>query len=394
MKTFAIKTIVSMIALVGLVAFVEFGFELRSWLVPSPQVVPSGSERILVIGDSVTGFLSGPGTLANEIRSQWNEDGSKASFDEITRPGLLTEEVLSRLPEKIESFRPTRAIVMIGRSDFGRAESQNPFFKKLSNLHVGRFLAMIGRDLKMKWIRRQSAPALSESGRRGKSRHEQIFDPPWKLYGELAYSEAIPLFEAALTESPNYENGIRALYQCYVEAADFARGVEFFRGLERVSRQKSLLEVFIAALRIRGGEDPARVGLSLDSIEGARLSFKTRMWFLFRQKNDSEFRRLLAGMTVAENAPRVPKAVQGLREIAEILRDSEVQTVFLSYPTDHVDQLRQELEGIDGIQTYDLRSWLLEAPVPTYRYFEEDIEHLSGVGARAMAARLVRTMKK
>lgn len=394
MKAFVIKILISFAVFFGLISILEFGFYLRSSNAPAPIASRDSDSqsgpRVLLIGDSVMGFLAEPKTLANEIQSAWTRIQPGAMFSEIARPGLLTSEALEALPSKLNSFRPDVAIVMIGRSDFGRdGESELALLAWISKLHVGRFARLLMRDASARFYEFRSRTASDVKPADPVDRHDQLFNPPWKLYGELKYKEAIPLFEQALKEKPQYENGIRALYHSYVQASEFARGIDFFKNLRETSRHRSLLEVYVASLRIRNGEDRQKVALSLESIEGARLAFKTRMWFLKSQNDDQEFRRLLETVTVAENAPRVPKAARGIVKIAEELKTAGVRTVFLSYPTDHVDQLKKELSSVPDVRVYDLRTWILESPPPTSLYIEEDIEHMTQLATPIVANQLV-----
>lgn len=398
MKAFVFKIFASILILAALISILEFGFYLRASGADEPKTdeAKGGGRRVLLIGDSVLGVLGESKTLANEIRSAWLRIEPGATFDEINKSGLLTDEAVQALPEKLKSFKPDIALIMIGRSDYGReGEADSAWLVWISKLRVGRFARLLIRDFegRIHVLLTKGTSAAPSTNSETISRHDQLFAPPWKLYGELKYDEATPLFETALREKPQYENGIRALYLCYIKTGEFKRGVEFFKELQTSSRHRSLLDVYVASLRIRSGEDRTKIKLSLDSIEGARLAFKTRMWFLMSQNDDREFRRLLETLTVAENAPRIEKAVRGIQRIASDLTDAGVKTVFLSYPTDHVDQLRSELKGFESVRVLDTRSYVLQAPPPTYLYIEEDIEHLTQVATPLVASQIVDALK-
>ncbi len=390
--------LIPIVVLVAIATILELGLYLRSKVEPtlSAPIGSNGEERVtrvLLIGDSILGFLGLPETVAGRIltlsqSSGVQRNGVRYEFDEISKTAQLTSEALSALPSRLKTFRPDIVVMMVGKSDFAAGPATLPNW--VLNLRISKLFLVAMSDMGLRWRGLAATPQL-------KSSHDLAFDPAWSLYGERRYKDAIPLFENALRAHPHYETGIRGLYHCYLQGENYQSGALFFRELSTHSRKRDLLRILADSLDLQVKKSSVaereillnRLNSTLRESKDQRAALKAELWLLKqRDLRSKEFAAKLSQMTVSQSSTILPKTLENLKRVFAMIGDSGARTVFVQYPTDHASALTEPLGPVGPhVTIVDSKTWLLGENAP--QLVDDDIEHVTPEGADVLAHEIV-----
>ncbi len=372
------------------VLFIEVGFGLRALSTDllSSSTNQNVSTRVLLIGDSILGFKDEPGTIAGQFKRLVLESRKDVAFSEISRPGQTSSEVLRGLRARLQEFRPTVTVIMLGKSDYAAASNSSDW---ITNLRTYQLAKAALEDLRTRY---SSAILLQPKT----PANDLVFDPIWKKQKAKEYEELIPMLEAALNIHPDYENGIRLIYFTYLREKEFSRGEKFLTALAAKSKHADLAITLGTLLRYEFSQgDPqtrARVIADLEAYlaksKDHRGALKAGLWLQKKNGDAKKFSRLLTGMQPANSHRLLNSTASNLRAIAEASLSFGSSVVVVQYPTDHIEVLQAVFhDRLDQVTFLEARKWITDGTSEEVMgNVDDDIEHVSGSGAELVATKL------
>ncbi len=393
LKRIARSTGAIAVVLVLTTVLLEGGLQLRQFtktLIQSTEVKPL---RYLLVGDSILGQLADPSTIAFQFATALNTQlKNEAAITELTEPGQTLFSAQSKLAAMLDREKPGTVVIMLGKSDWSRADSAAVLPSWLSALQIHNVLSIVKTDLGRKfryWLWKTDRRAVPHG-----------FDLAWDLYSYGRYRDAIPIFERELLREPEYQRGIRALYHCYYQEGLFSQGKSYLERLASNSPETSLLlRLFALNLQFEAdlklGTDSQvseqLVRRHLESMPVSRETLKLKMRTLQNTHRPQEFYSLLEKITAAESSGLPPIGRQALQKIINDCLARAVRVVVLQYPTDNANSLAETLSSFgDKITVVDTRNWLLtnSRPEQLLGLINEDMEHVTKNGAQILGQKL------
>lgn len=370
LKIFLIHFVILIAIIVISAVFLEISYACRTWLSAQfyGQVSTNGSQRFLIMSDSVMGFLDDPHSISSIMANRLKLEGNDFQFKEISAPALQSNAVIDKIEETISDYRPSVVVMMFGKGDFNRPN-------RLSRLRLYRLLDAAYWDLRSRWYILFPYRDLMKA---------------WALNRLKGCGESVPIFEKAIVVTDD-RRAIKALQACYYSSGLYARGVHYFENLQKTSSHAEYIQQFIAVLKYRMSQADEKLPKPLFLETHAELAtqdqIKTRMWYYLVRKQPALFKDEYLRHPVGASFKLPSRAVENISEIVRQLSLNSAKVFIVSYPLDHVEVLQSSLESTGTKANYlDLRSFLSRLPEDKLiRIWGEDIEHLTHFGSEVVA---------
>jgi hypothetical protein len=388
-------------ALLAFCLIAEIGLRLSHVLQPLEVVAtPTTSDsvhRVLLVSDSILGTMADKNEAAGQFVLKLTKlFGDKFSVSEISKGGLLTAEVETKLEKRVADDRVSTVILMIGKSDWVRGWVDRNFGNLaqtwIMSLEVSKLLIVLAVD-----IQKQISAIWPD--RMAVAEHKALV-LPWKLYSTKDI-RGIEAFEAVMLDHPNNIRAIRALVHLYYVHLKVPEGILFLEKLAAVSEEADFVRLQIANLKYDLeqhtqtkilNDTVAEWDKAIKSLPDQRLAFLARMRYLMRTGDAAEFANYYASMTPEQSDVLLPSTYATLSRVVEKAVGLGLRVIILEYPSNHgLPQRRSLAQYEDRIEIYETRSWLLESvEAPRLMHaFKVDIEHLTPFGAEKLADQMV-----
>lgn len=377
------KTKNVILAVIGIFLFLtltfEAGFLIRDSFFSSKIFHNDTTEnkiRVLFIGDSVLGNLLHKTSLAGFIKEKLDRENKNSFiFKQIHMP--QTQNVDSQVEAQIKQFRPHVALILTGKNDI--------------NLGLSYFKPWM---LKLKFLRFLDIAIVHYAGRFNNLAtlfYQEDIQEAAVLRSQSKCAEAIPIYENISTHfdfAKIYSN----LHDCYMKTKSYQRGIDFFRKAARDSDYVEQLNDFILInqVALTGKFDEINFAERFGRTTKPRTFVKTNLWF-YKTANDRKlFRQEFESMPVDSTDKINPRTANYLRNLVSLLKSIDSKPILLQYPLDHLAPLQNALQLTDEIEYIEIRKLLINAPDEVLvSGWEEDMEHLSFVGASYVSDKII-----
>lgn len=368
-----------------LVFILEAGFGARAKL-ESLRVPKTDSNKIqiLLIGDSILGFLNEPHSITSQLRNNLDKVApDQFQIQEISSPALRTSVALDKAKELLRSNRTDIAVLMVGKSDY--IQKAAPRLTPLSRFRTFRLLEAAYWDLNRRWL------ALSNPNLKNLVAQAQV---AWDLKANHRFEEAIPIFERVLKDGYDHSRVIRALHEGYLKTQQYDRAIAFFEKYKITSAHNNLIESYMPVFKSLslGQKAGALVApIEIPNKPQSRDEFRTSLW-LSRQNNDAEkFAEIYKQSNIHLSDTLQATSRNNILDLVALLKANGTTVLLLQYPIDDVSALTQILPGKqEHLQIIDTHAILAKAPPEVLmNSWAEDLEHVNEIGARLISEELV-----